>query len=181
MRYFVLFVCFLSGVIGGCAHIMSDAGLAAADRSISYADIKTKAEALAGKTVLVGGIIVGSDSSSDLMQIEVVQLERLSNGVPDESSHSAGRFLAISGELLDPKLYQAGLLVTIVGEIKGYRAQKFEAADYRYPLISAKEIRVLRASELSANRPANPYQNLFGDPRSGLRPPGIVEGDLLKH
>ncbi len=162
----------LVAVLGGCAHVMSEAGLATVDRSIPYGDIKKNPEALAGKNVLVGGIIAGTHSSGDLLLLEVAQLELFSNGVPNESSYSAGRFLAVSGELLDPLFYRPGALVTVIGEVKGQRVQKLEGADYRYPLISAKEIRLFRPSESLSGRPANPYQIEIGDRRFMLRPPG---------
>lgn len=180
MKRLILSVFALVGILGGCAHVMSEQGLALADRSITYADIKKNPEALAGKTVLVGGIIAGTRSSGDVMQLEVAQLELLSNGVPDESSKSSGRFLVVSGELLDPLFYKSGSFVTIIGEIKGQKVQKFEGADYRYPLVSAKEIRLFQSSEVSLERPTNPYQNEIGDKRFLLRPPGNLEGEPRK-
>lgn len=174
MKRLVWSVFALVGILGGCAHVMSEAGLARVDRSVLYADIKKNPEALMGKSVLVGGVIADTLGSGDVMQLEVAQLELLSNGVPDESSPSAGRFLVISGELLDPMFYRPGALVTVIGEIKGQKVQKLLGADYRYPLISAKEIRLFRASDPSSGRPANPYQNQIGDERFMLRPPGMV-------
>ena len=170
MKYLAWLCLVLAGIVGGCAHVMTEKGLASADRSISYTDIKKNPEALAGRTVLVGGIIAGTDSNGDVLQLEVAQLELLTNGVPDETSLSGGRFLVTSGELIDPLFYRPGLLVTIIGEIKGQRVQKFEGADYRYPLFSAKEMRLFRASDFSPGRPTNPYQNEPGDGRFMMRP-----------
>ena len=172
MKRLVWSVIALAGFLGGCSHVMSEAGRATVDRSISYADIRKNPEALAGKNVLVGGVIAGTRSSGDVMQLEVAQLELFENGVPDESSHSDGRFLVVSGELIDPLFYRPGAFVTIIGEIKGQQVQKLEGVDYRYPLISAREIRVFRASEPLPGRPANPYQSEIGDGRFMLRPPG---------
>lgn len=180
MKYLIWSLFSMLALLGGCAHVMSEAGLAAIDRSVTYNDIKKNPEALAGKNVLVGGIIAATRSSGDVMQLEVAQLELFENGVPNESSLSAGRFLAVSGELLDPLFYRPGLLVTIIGEIKGQRVLKLEGADYRYPLISAKEIRLFRASDLSSGRPANPYQNEVGDGKFMLRPPVVNEGELRR-
>lgn len=170
MKYLVWLLFVLTGILGGCAHVMSDTGLATADRSITYGDIKNNPEVLAGKKVLVGGVIAGVTGNGDVLQLEVVQLELLSNGVPDETSLSAGRFLILSGELIDPLLYRPGLLVTVIGEIKGQKVQKLESVDYRYPIISAKEMRLFRASDNSSSRPANPYRNEFGDGKFMLRP-----------
>lgn len=180
MKHMVWSVFALIGLLGGCAHVMSEAGLATVDRSIPYADIRRSPEALAGKNVLVGGVIAETRSSGDLMQLEVAQLELLSNGVPDEASHSGGRFLVVSGELLDPVIYRPGLLVTVIGEIKGQKVQKLGGADYRYPLVSAKEIRLFREPDASISRPANPYQNQVGDDKFLLRPPGLLEGEPRK-
>lgn len=174
MRHLLCCVLALTGMLGGCAHVMSEPGLALVDRSISYADIRENPEALAGKNVMVGGIIAETRSSGDVMQLEIAQLELHENGVPDESSPSAGRFLLVSGELLDPVFYRPGRLITVIGEIKGQRVQKLGGADYRYPLVSAKEIRLFRASEPPPGRPANPYQNQVGDERFMLRPPGVT-------
>lgn len=173
-------VFFLMVNLVGCAHVMSQAGLAIVDRSISYADIKKNPEALVGKNVLVGGVIAGTRSSGDLMQLEVAQLELLENGVPDEYSSSAGRFLVVSGELFDPLFYTPGSLVTVIGEIKGQKIQKLEEAEYHYPLISAKEIRLFRSSDSFASHQANPYQNQVGDRRFMLRPPAAVVEDPRK-
>lgn len=180
MRHLVCSVFALIGLLGGCAHVMSEAGLATVDRSIPYADIKRNPEALAGKSVLVGGVIADTRSSGDVMQLEVAQLELLSNGVPDESSHSGGRFLVVSGELLDPVFYRPGSFVTVIGEIKGQKIQKLGGADYRYPIISAKEIRLFREPDASIARPINPYQNQVGDEKFLLRPPGALEGEPRK-
>lgn len=177
MKYLTLCILSLVGLLGGCSHVMSEGGLATADRSIQYADIVRNPEALAGKKVLLGGVIAENRSSGDLVQLEVAQLELLTNGVPDETSHSTGRFLVVSGELLDPVFYRPGLLVTIIGEIKGQQIKKLEGADYRYPLLSAKEIRLFRASEFTLSRPVNPYQNEVGDEKFMLRPPGPIVGE----
>lgn len=159
---------------------MSDAGLKLVDRSSAYADIKKNPEALVGKQVLLGGIIAGVRSSGDVIMLEVTQLELFNNGVPDESSRSGGRFLAVSSELIDPMLYRPGNFVTIIGEIKGKMIQKLESVDYPYPLISVKELRMFRASEPFATYPNNPYQNQVGDGKLMLRPPGPSTGERPK-
>ena len=176
MKRLVFLVFALCATLGGCTHVMSKEGLATANRSITYTDINKNPELLSGKSVLIGGIIVGNISSGDVLQLEVAQLELLSSGVPDDFSKSAGRFLAVSGELLDPVFYRPGMLITIIGEIKGQKVQKLEGADYRYPIISAKEIRLFRASDFSSPRAYNPYQNEFGNERNMLRPPGSYVG-----
>lgn len=159
MKRLILCIIALSSALAGCAHVMSDTALALADRSISYTTIKKNPEVLTGKIVLLGGVITGNRSSGDLMQLEVAQLPLLSNGVPDEYSPSEGRFLLISGELLDPAHYSPGVFITAIGEIRGQKIQKLVGVDYRYPLVSAREIKLFQPVEAAPEQPDNPYQN----------------------
>lgn len=176
MKKFFLFMPLMFALCG-CAHVMSESGLKLADRSIQYAEVKKSPEQFAGKMILLGGIIAGTQSSGDVIMLEVAQLELFNNGIPDESSPSAGRFLAVNSELIDPVIYRPGSLVTIVGAVKGKKIQKLEGVDYPYPLISIKELRLFRASEPFATYPNNPYQNQVGDGKFMLRPPGPAEGE----
>lgn len=180
VKRLIICVAILAIFAAGCAHVMSEANLAMVDRSLLYGDIGRNPDALAGRSVLVGGIISGARSSGDIMQLEVAQLELFDSGVPDEASASGGRFLVISGELLDPVFYQPGLLVSVIGEIKGQRIQKLNGVDYRYPVISAREIQLFRAMDLSSTRPVNPYQEQAGDKRFMLRQPGAVKAEPPK-
>lgn len=164
-------------LVAGCAHVMSEAGLKSADRSVCFSEVKKNPEGLVGKVVLVGGVIAGTRSSGDVIMLEVVQLDLLNNGVPDEYSSSGGRFLAISSELIDPLIYTPGKFVTIIGEVKGKRIQKIDGADYPFPLIAVRELRLFRASEPFATYTGNPYQNQVGDSKFQLRPPGPSGGE----
>lgn len=176
MRFFVIMTS-LMATLSGCAHVMSDSGLKLADRSVAYSDIKKNPEQFAGKVILVGGVIAGTKSSGDVIMLEVAQLELFNNGLPDEFSPSGGRFLAVSSDLIDPVIYRPGRFVTIIGEVKGKKIQHLEGADYPYPLLSVKELRLFRASEPFPTYPNNPYQNQVGDARFILRPPGPPEGE----
>lgn len=173
----ILFAIFAAAaLLSGCSHVMSEAKLATADRSINYADINRNPEALAGRVVLVGGVIAEHRSSGDIMQFEVSQLALLDNGVPDQFAVSGGRFLVISGELLDPALYRPGTFVTVIGEIRGQKIQKLAGADYRYPLLSAKEIHLFPTLDAIPEKSVNPYQPVAGDGRGTLRPaPALLE------
>ena len=160
----------------GCSHVISESSLKLVDQSVSYRDLQTRPEAFVGKTVLVGGVIAGLESSGDISTLEVARLELLKNGVPDEQSRSTGRFLAVSSQLIDPMFFRPGHLITIVGEVKGRKVRKLNEADYPYPLIAIREMRQFRASEAFAP-PWNPYQNQFGDEKFLGRPPGLTDGE----
>jgi outer membrane lipoprotein len=171
MKYLAWLIFCCAGIIGGCAHVMGEAVLGNVDTSISYTDIRKNPESLAGRIVLIGGVIAGIRNEGDFMTLEVDQRGLLQNGVPDETSVSEGRFLAVSGELTDPRTIRPGVLVTIIGEIKGQQIRTVEGKGYRYPLVSAREIRLFRATDPSSGRPVNPYQVEVGDQRRINRPP----------
>lgn len=160
----------------GCAHVMSEENLRLVDRSVKYAELSERPEAFTGRTVLLGGIIAGIRSSGDVIMLEVARLELFDNEVPNENLPSGGRFLAMSSDLIDPVIYRPGKLVTIIGEVKGKKVQKIDGADYPYPLISAKELRLFRASG-PAFKDINPYQNKFSDEKFLRRPPGLADGE----
>lgn len=164
-------------MLSGCAHVISESGLKQADRTLEYRALTAQPEQYSGKVVLVGGVVAGVRNSGDLLMLEIVQLDLLKNGVPDEWARSEGRFMAVSSELLDPVVFKPGKLVTIVGEVKGKTVQKLEGADYPYPLISVREIRLFRPSEPFATYPDNPYQSRVGDGRLILSPPGPADGE----
>ena len=166
-------------LLSGCAHVMSEANLKLVDRSIRYERLHTNPDAFAGKTVLLGGIIAGATTTGDLSQLEVAQLELFNNEVPNEFSNSGGRFLAISAEPIDPVIYSRGKFVTIIGEVKGRKVQQRDGADYPYPLISVKELRLFQPVE-PLPETENPYQNRIGDEKFQLRPPGLPGGEPIR-
>ncbi|MBT1072063.1 Slp family lipoprotein [Pelotalea chapellei] len=163
-------------LLNGCSHVMSEANLKLAEPSVNFAALAANPEAFVGKIILVGGIIVEVQSSGDISQIEVSQLELLKNGVPDEDSNSGGHFLALTSQLIDPEVYRPGQLVTLIGEVKGKKVQKLQDVDYSYPLLATRELRPFRSSE-PFTRTTNPYQNQFGDEKFLGRPPGLADGE----
>jgi len=53
---------------------------------------------------------------------------------------SEGRFLVLADQYLDPHLYQGGKKITVAGELIGETIQSVGEMDYRYPLLSSKQI-----------------------------------------
>lgn len=176
-RHHLTVFALLMTILCGCAHVMSEQGLKQVDQSIEFPELKKKPEQYAGKRVLLGGVISGTRSSGDVLMLEVIQLDLLKNGIPDELSHSGGRFMVISSELVDPVIYRPGKLVTMIGEVKGVVVQKLESVDYPYPLVSVRELRLFRPSEPFPTYPGNPYQSIVGDRRPELQPPGPPDGE----
>lgn len=178
MRIIVIFIFVVFST--GCSHVMSEESRKQVDASISYQVIAAKPDSNVGKTIMVGGILAGIRGSRDVTTYEIAQLELLSNGVPDETSASGGRFLAVSTELSEPLVHPTGSLVTLVGIVKGKKIEQRDGADYPYPLLTVKEMKFFRPSRDLPDLHPNPYQPVVGDERFILSPPGLPGGEPHK-
>lgn len=89
----------------------------------------------AGQKVRWGGELISVRNQSDATWLEVLELPLKDSGVPREGDDSAGRFFIKVSGFLDPKVYEAGELLTGVGYIDGYVTQKVGEFDYKYPVV----------------------------------------------
>lgn len=131
----------------GCAAVISDQSLRLVDNKINFDEVRRNPNAYKGKYVLLGGAIVSIVNTNSGDEMEVVQFKTDDKGEITETNVSGGRFLAVSPSFLDPVIYQPGLLVTIVGEVKGSRSMPLGEADYVYPIIGIREIHLWKPEE----------------------------------
>jgi len=112
------------------------------DPSLTLEKIIQNPMAYKGKTVVWGGEIVDSlNQKNGTSEIEVFQIPLDSwTDAPKASNASEGRFLILVAKYLDPNLYQKGKRITVAGEILGEQIKPLGEMDYRYPLISSKQI-----------------------------------------
>lgn len=171
MKRILLCLVALTGLISGCSQVMSSSWMDKSDLSLTYNEISSNPDKLTGRIVMVGGTVALTLSSGDFTEMEIIQHSLLTNGVPDESAASEGRFRAVSGELLDPSVNRTGMPVTIIGEIKGRKDIAVEGKISSYPLIAIREMRFFTGVEVKPVSNDNPYQNRIGDGRFMLRPP----------
>jgi len=138
-RLLLIFSLFL--LLPGCAHVISKDLRNQTEPSLSFREIFKNPDAYKGKTVIWGGDIVTTTNQKDgTTLIEVFQRPLGRGGEPQETSYSEGRFLILAQEYLDPYLFRRGRKVTVAGEILGERTKPLGEMDYRYPLISSKQI-----------------------------------------
>ena len=95
-----------------------------------------------GEVVMFGGKILETKVSSTLSELTVLQLAIGNSGRPVNLDQSHGRFLVQSEQLLDPAIYQKGMLLSVVGILKGSRVRAIGGFDYAYPLLEAIEIKL---------------------------------------
>jgi outer membrane lipoprotein len=95
--------------------------------------------------VIWGGDIVKITNQKDgTTLIEVFQLPLSRRGEPNENYPSEGRFLILAEKYLDPYLFRRGKKITVAGEILGEKTMSLGEMDYRYPLVSSKQIYLWR-------------------------------------
>ena len=123
----------------GCTTVISEQSRKLVNSTAPFKDIKEAPESYIGKHVLLGGRIARTRNSSDGAAIEIVQFELTSNSYPEDTFLSYGRFLATSNSYMDPLIFKQGMLLTLVGEIKGKKTMRLEDMDYTYPVIALRD------------------------------------------
>lgn len=117
------------------------------DKNINFSDLKRDPQTYKGKTVMLAGTIAAARAERDgNTYIEVVQKPANRSGRPLSTDETAGRFMAVSKEFLDPAIFRPGRPVTIVGEVIGDSVKPLGEMTYRYPLLKTEAIHLWEPS-----------------------------------
>ncbi len=144
-------LCLLAATIlflTGCAPVISSQSLSLVDREISFAELRQTPDRYIGKHFLLAGQIAGIWNSNEGSELEIVQFATDNRGEITDMSRSGGRFIARNAEFLEPAVYRNGLLVTVVGEMKGKKNMLIGDATYTYPVLVIREIYLWKPEEL---------------------------------
>lgn len=177
MRTLVWFILAMALMLQGCSTIISEQSRKLVDTDATFLQIRESPDLFIGKHVMLGGRIAGVKNAPEGTQIEVVQFDLTWNGYPKGKFISSGRFLATSTEFLDRMIFREGMLITLVGEIKGKTKLRLDEMEYIYPVIAMREWYLWRDSEWD-NRsylppsapPYNPYYYGYGFEPYWFRP-----------
>ena len=128
-------------LLSGCAHVISRDLRMKSDLSLTLARVRQNPEAFKGKWVVWGGEIVETINQQDgTTQIEIFQKPLGWRGQPQDTAYSEGRFLILADYYLDSYAFRGGRKITVAGEIQGEKIKPLGEMDYRYPLLSSKQI-----------------------------------------
>jgi outer membrane lipoprotein len=134
---FLVFIFLLSG----CAHVISKDLRIKSDPSLTLGQVRQNPDAFKEKLVIWGGEIIETVNQRDgTTQIEVFQRPLGWRGEPKETSYSEGRFLVLADPYLDPYIFRRGKRITVGGEIIGEKNKPLGEMEYRYPVVSSKQI-----------------------------------------
>jgi len=126
-------------MLHGCSTIISEQSRRLVDTDANFSEVRESPETFIGKHVMLGGRIAGVKNTPEGGQIEIVQFDLGWNYYPEDKFISYGRFLATSSQYLERMIFREGMLITLVGEIKGKSKQRLDEIEYIYPVIAMRE------------------------------------------
>ena len=124
----------------GCAPPFSKELLDKLDKNVPFPALQKEPEKYAGKLMMIGGTIVATKNLKEGSQLEVLQKPLDGEGRPALTDETGGRFLVFTQEYLDAAVYQRGRSISIIGEVAGSKTQPLGEIEYRYPVLTAKEL-----------------------------------------
>ncbi|NLV24192.1 MAG: hypothetical protein GXY54_05360 [Deltaproteobacteria bacterium] len=127
-------------IFTACTHPISKAARHGVDPSANLEIIKENPQLHIGKSLLLGGLIVGNKNDEQGSELEIYSYRLGLGGEPTSPRKNEGRFLARTNEFLDPVLFAPNRLVTLTGTIAGETTRELAGKDYRYPLLRIGEI-----------------------------------------
>jgi len=111
--------------------------------ALSFSQIKAFPHDHNEEVVLLGGQVLSAKRLPDSTELVILQLPLLSDDEPTtELTHSQGRFIAYQTEFLDPATLPPGTRLTILGQVSGSVTQSLDEADYTYPTLIVKHLKV---------------------------------------
>ena len=128
-------------LLSGCAPVISKNLRKEVDTSLTFRQVFQNPNVYKGKLVIWGGEIIQTINQKDgTTQIEVFQRPLGWREKPKETLPSEGRFLILAERFLDPYVFRRGREITVAGEILGEKMIPVGEMEYRYPLLSSKQI-----------------------------------------
>ena len=116
---------------------------------VAFSEILRSPEQYRGKVVQLGGVILDTLNEEKESTLEILEQPLGWRGRPKVGDVPGGRFLVVSDQFLDKAIYQPDREVTVVGEIIGSRAGQVGEAEYTYPILSLRDIRLWKRKSYS--------------------------------
>jgi outer membrane lipoprotein len=122
-------------LLAGCSQ-----ALQGSPSQVSLASLRESPDAFAGQKMALGGTIVAMHPRENGTDLEVQALPIGRDGQPQRGAPSSGRFIARTGQALDPTLYAPGRSVTVVGQLTPMDHWAFGDATYTFLVITYDDL-----------------------------------------
>ena len=106
--------------------------------SPSLEQVREHAADYLGRQVRWGGTIIETGNRENTTSLTVLGRPLYKAGEPEVTDDSAGRFIAIVPEFLEPQVYAPDRQVTVTGTLLRTEAGKVGEYSYTYPVIQAE-------------------------------------------
>ena len=108
--------------------------------SVPFDSIVKNIDMYIGKTVILGGFILGLENLPDQTYITVLQSPLALGHEPKSKDYSEGRFIISHKGFLDPEVYSKDRKITVAGFVRGLAGARAEKISYSYLEITSREI-----------------------------------------
>jgi outer membrane lipoprotein len=151
----------------GCTYAISRDVARNADASLTFEAISREPETYQGKLVILGGMIVRTTALNQGTLIEVSQKPLDYWGKPRRTTATGGTFLIVYPAALAPLRYAPGREITVAGQIEGTRSKTLGDAEYGYPILLSKELKLWPLERPPLSRPdyLDPLYDPYTSPR----------------
>jgi outer membrane lipoprotein len=150
IRKTVPVACFLM-LLSACAPVISQTTMSTVDKSISSPALQQSPDAFKGRVVLLGGQIIATTVKANETWIEVLEKPLDWQQKPSYADQSSGRFLVRFQGFMDPAIYAAGRMLTVVGEVEGKKVLPLKEIQYTYPVIASREYYLWKPEDVYAS------------------------------
>ncbi len=123
-------------ILTGCASAPPPAISRIPADHIQVSEVRSAPDRFNGAEVRWGGTITNVENKSTHTWVEVVSRNLDQQGRPVEETHSGGRFIASFPDFIDPEVYRAGNLITVIGTVEGQSKRLIGDYDYLFPVIA---------------------------------------------
>jgi outer membrane lipoprotein len=126
--------------VGGCAYPIAKQFRLEARKDLTITKVQEEPDEYQGLLVIWGGIILHTANDAEGTELTILQMPLDSAGIPQSPTASEGRFLARTGQFLDPEVWRRGRKVILAGEITGVESRPLGNTTYAYPVLTIKQI-----------------------------------------
>ena len=123
-------------ILSGCATQVPAPINMIPEGNLSVNEVRADIERFTGAEVRWGGVISKVENKASQTWVELVSRELKKNGEPRVDSGSGGRFIASFPGFVDPVVYSAGKLLTVVGTIEAEATRPIGEYAYSFPVVT---------------------------------------------
>lgn len=109
------------------------------DNAPNVAQVREQLDSHIEQSIRWGGVILKTDNQQSSSKLTVIGLPLSSQGRPQQSDQSEGRFIAVVDEFLEPSMFTRDRQITVTGHILRSETQKVGDFSYEYPVVAVDQ------------------------------------------